>query len=100
MAANGAYAYWEGYAALSGGDPTRAITAFERARAVGKWPAWSRYYIAASHAAMGHPDLALDLLEQALDEGFGDPGLLASEPWWDPLRGKPEFQALIVRAES
>jgi hypothetical protein len=60
MAANGAYAYWEGYAALSGGDPTRAITAFERARAVGKWPAWSRHYIAASQAAMGHPDLALD----------------------------------------
>jgi CubicO group peptidase (beta-lactamase class C family) len=97
---NGAYAYWEGYAALSGGDPPRAISAFERARAKGKWPAWSRYYIAASHAAMGHPDLALDLLEQALDEGFGDPGLLASEPWWDPLRGKPEFQALVVRAES
>jgi len=97
---NGAYAYWEGYAALSGGDPARAIAAFERARGMGKWPAWSRYYVAASQAAMGHHDLALDLLEQALDEGFGDPDLLASEPWWDPLRGEPEFQALVVRAES
>ena len=98
--ANGAYAYWEGYSLLSGGDATRAIAAFERARAAGKWPAWSRYYVAASHAAMGHPDLALDLLERALEEGFGDPGLLASERWWDPLRGRPRFQELSARAES
>lgn len=98
--ANGAYAYWEGYAALSGGDPLRAIDAFERARAAGKWPAWSRYYVAASHAAMRHPDVALEILEQALDEGFGDPGLLASEPWWDSLRGDPRFSELETRLDS
>ncbi|HET6361092.1 MAG TPA: serine hydrolase [Gemmatimonadota bacterium] len=97
---NGAYAYWEGYAALSGGDPERAIDAFERARAAGKWPAWSRYYVAASHAAMRHPDIALEILEQALDEGFSDPGLLASEPWWDSLRGHPRFSELESRLDS
>jgi CubicO group peptidase (beta-lactamase class C family) len=97
---NGAYSYWEGYAALSGGNPRRAIDAFERARAAGKWPAWSRYYMAAAHAAMRHPEVALRILEQALDEGFGDPGLLASEPWWDPLRGDPRFLELETRLDS
>jgi hypothetical protein len=47
---------------------------------------------------MGHPELALDLLEKALDEGFGDPGLLASEPWWDPLRADSRFRALLERS--
>lgn len=97
---NGAYAFYEGFAALNAGQPTRAVDAFERARELGKWPAWSRYYVGAAHASMGHADLALDTLETAIEEGFGDAFLLRSEPWWDDLRGSERFRALAERLGS
>jgi len=96
---NGAYAYWEGYAALNAGEPERALRALARAREAGKWPAWSRYYEASAYAAMADHDRALELLEQSLDEGFDEPELVRSEPWWDPLREDPRFRALANRWE-
>lgn len=91
----GEYAYYEGFSALNAGDPDHALDAFRRALEAGRWPAWSRYYIASAHAALGDEVRALEALEEAVDAGFGDSGLPSSEPWWDALRDNSRFRALL-----
>lgn len=57
--------------------------------------------MAAVHAALGHVDEALDLVEQAYEAGFqpgrGYPTL---DPMLDSIRDRPRFQAVMVKSRA
>ena len=53
--------------------------------------------ITAVYRASGDIDAALDWLERSYEEGSNAVAYLAVEPWNEPLRGHPRFQALMRR---
>jgi eukaryotic-like serine/threonine-protein kinase len=57
------------------------------------------FYIARSLAAVQHPD-ALESFRRVIDGGFFAWAFYRRDPWLDPLRGEPAFNALIDRAEA
>jgi TolB-like protein len=59
-----------------------------------------RYYVARAIAYCGHPEEALSLLAGTVEDGFFCLTAFTRDPWLDPLRGTPEFAALIRRAET
>jgi serine/threonine protein kinase/tetratricopeptide (TPR) repeat protein len=59
-----------------------------------------RYYVARAIAYSGYAGEALPLLAGAVEDGFFCLTAFTRDPWLDPLRGTPEFAALIRRAES
>jgi TolB-like protein/thioredoxin-like negative regulator of GroEL len=59
-----------------------------------------RYYVARAIAYSGHSGEALPLLAGAVEDGFFCLTAFTRDPWLDPLRGTPEFAALIRRAET
>ena len=53
------------------------------------------------YANAGEPELAIDLLEELMS--IPSPinvGLLKVDPWYDPLRGNPRFEALIANGDK
>ena len=48
-------------------------------------------------AKIGEVDRALDLLERAIERGFGHRDWIEQDPDYDPLRGHPRFQALLEK---
>jgi len=59
-----------------------------------------RYYIARQLSAAGDPARALEILETTIEDGFLPLPLMRFDPWLDPMRGEPRFQALVRRAEE
>jgi len=59
------------------------------------------YAFAVIHLALGEKDQALDWLEKAArDHGGRNINLIKVEPYLDPLRGDPRFEALVSRILS
>jgi serine/threonine protein kinase len=58
------------------------------------------YHWAGALAAAGDHDGALALLERSLDGGFHVPSALVRDPWFDSLRGLPDFRNAVRRAED
>ena len=58
------------------------------------------YYLARQLAYAGAADDAMRLLERATAAGFWCYPLLASDAWLDPLRDRPDFVAVLGRAEQ
>ncbi len=56
--------------------------------------AW--YNLACARAQTNHPRAAVEALERALEEGFDQTGLLASDPDLDPLRERDDFKAIAA----
>jgi serine/threonine protein kinase/tetratricopeptide (TPR) repeat protein len=59
-----------------------------------------RYYAARHLAYLGDTDSALPLLQTVVEDGFFCVPAFARDPWLDPLRGTPEFAAVVRRAEA
>jgi len=59
-----------------------------------------RFYAARHLAYLGDIDAALPLLRGAVEDGYFCVPALARDPWLDPLRGTPEFAAIVRRAET
>ncbi len=59
-----------------------------------------RWYVARSMAYVGAKDEALKLLEPVVEEGFFCLRAFTRDPWLDPVRGTPEFAAIVRRAEA
>jgi hypothetical protein len=56
---------------------------------------WARQY-----ATLGEPAQALSLLARSIDGGYYCYESLAGDPWFDGLRERPAFQALVERARA
>ena len=59
-----------------------------------------RYYVARHLAHLGELDGALELLARVVPDGFFCLPALTGDPWLDPLRGTPEFGAIVRDAEA
>lgn len=59
-----------------------------------------RYYVARTFAYFGHGARALPMLGGVVEDGFYCLTAFTRDPWLDPLRGTPEFAALVRRAEA
>ncbi len=59
----------------------------------------AHYYIARHLAYLGAPDLALPLLQRAVNGGYFCYPAMASDPWLDGLRDEPEFRAVMMTAK-
>lgn len=97
---NGRYHFNRGFSLLEAGRFREAETAFRRALEIGRWEAWSQYYVAAALIGAGETERAWEALEAALDMGFDDVGLLRSERWWEEHRDAPEYHGVIERLED
>ncbi len=56
------------------------------------------YNVACIHCLLGETEAALDLLEEAVRQGFGHKGWLENDPDFVTLRDHPRFRALIESA--
>jgi hypothetical protein len=56
---------------------------------------WDSYYRAAIAAQLGRFDESLSLLRRAFSQGFGWRSDLHSSYELEPLRGHPEFEAML-----
>jgi hypothetical protein len=54
------------------------------------------YALARLYAATSRPELALQNLRKALEEGFKDKKKMADEPAFAAMRETPEFQELMA----
>ncbi|MBA3298130.1 MAG: protein kinase [Acidobacteria bacterium] len=59
-----------------------------------------RFYIARTLSFLGEQAEALALLSGTVEGGFFCVPALTRDPWLDPLRGTPEFAAILRRAET
>jgi serine/threonine protein kinase len=60
----------------------------------------ARYHLARQFAYQGDSESALSALSAVVDDGFFCVPAFTRDPWLDPLRGTPEFGALMRRAET
>ena len=86
--------------ALLEGRRDEAIAAIQAIASSDFRDAEGLYYLARQLAYAGAADEAIALLERATAAGFWCYPLLASDEWLDPLRDRPEFVALLQRAEQ
>jgi TolB-like protein len=59
-----------------------------------------RYYIARQLAYLGETEEPLRLLAAAVEDGYFSVPAFTRDPWLDSLRGRPEFGAIVRRAET
>ncbi len=58
------------------------------------------YWFGAAYALLGQKKEALSWLEKAVEHGFPCYPYFQKDPYLDPLRGDPEFQALLLRMKE
>jgi hypothetical protein len=59
----------------------------------------ARYHLARQLAYLGDNQSALSALTAVIEDGFFCLPAFTRDPWLDPLRGAPEFSAILRRAE-
>lgn len=82
---------------LAGDRPGHAAAALEVAAEIEPDNFVIRYNRACALALAGRPDAALDALERAVDGGFADAELMASDPDLEGLRDTDRFRALAAK---
>jgi hypothetical protein len=55
------------------------------------------YHVALIHVGLGEKDQALQWLNKAYEDRSAYMVILNVDPWMDPLRSDPRFQALLRR---
>lgn len=94
---NGRFAFYAGYGHLNALQGDSAVAWFSEAIRRKQWVTWSGYYVAAGHLVAGRTDSAAAHLRSAIDQGFGDAGMLENEPWWEPVRDTPWYKEALAR---
>jgi adenylate cyclase len=79
------------------GDRERALEWTARVLELDGDAAAVQYNAACTYAVLGEPERALDLLERAVDHGWGDRGWLEHDGDLATLHGLPRFNALLQR---
>jgi tetratricopeptide (TPR) repeat protein len=92
--------YLGGGAALLLGDRDRALDWTARALAIDPEETAVLYNTACTYTHLGETDRALDLLENAIRNGFGYKEWLEHDPDFDPIRDHPRFQTLLQSLSS
>lgn len=103
--------YWDrlAEARFSTGDYAAALTAYQRAEALGVWPVRGperapitsifpgeiAYRIACCHARLGDTEQALGALARAVRQRLRDPGRAATDSHLAALRDDPRLRALV-----
>ena len=57
------------------------------------------YNVACCYSLLGKNDGAIDLLEKAIDNGFGQKEWIENDSDLDPLRDDPKFRLIIEKLE-
>ncbi len=58
------------------------------------------YFLARQMMRLGETTRALEILAGVVKRGYGCYTALTIEPWFEPLRGNPEFQAIVEQAKA
>ena len=85
-------------------DAIRAGRRGTELRPVAEYPyagPYNQFLLARVHMMLGEPEEALDQLEPLLKRPFFlSPGWLRIDPTFDPLRGQPRFERLVLNREE
>ena len=88
----------EGFAAYEAGDHAEALRLTTAAHEVDPSDSTVLYNLSCLNALMGHPDIALDWLDKAVDGGFHAPRRIAADEDLVSLRGEERYAAALKRA--
>jgi tetratricopeptide (TPR) repeat protein len=58
------------------------------------------YNVACSYAQLGENEKAIECLEKSITTGMGQKEWIENDPYFDPLRKHPRFQALLERLDQ
>ena len=89
--------YLGGIALVQVGEGARAIEWADRALALDSEDSGVLYNVACVQALCGKRDRALELLEKAIQNGFGHREWLENDSDLEALRSEPRFQALLKK---
>lgn len=87
------------YALVEQGQPDRAREWSERALDADRDEPAIMYNVACTYSLLGELDKALDLLDRAIQQGYGHQAWLSHDPDLAPLREHPRFQKLLDQME-
>jgi adenylate cyclase len=79
------------------GERERAFEWCERALAIDPRDATALYCVGCVYALDGQVERGLDLLERAVDTGFGAADWIVNDPDWERAREHPRFRAVLAR---
>jgi len=80
------------------GRKDEAIEILRQLRELSKQRYVLAFNLALVHIGLGEKDAAIDLLEQAHEQRDGyNIGFIKVDPWLDPLRADPRFEALVKK---
>ena len=85
------------YALVERGQTDRAREWSERALDADRDEPAIMYNVACTYSLLGEIDKAIDLLDRAIQQGYGHRAWLSHDPDLAPLRDDPRFQALLDR---
>lgn len=94
---SGGSGFLEAYCLAHAGRKDAARPMLKRMKAIREKEHIDLIYLAGIHGALGEPDEAMALLEQAYAERSHVLGRLRVLPWLDPLREEPRFRALLQK---
>jgi TolB-like protein/Flp pilus assembly protein TadD len=89
------YTYGLGYAYAMAGNKTAAYAVIEDLKRGSRKDYVPSYFIASIYGALAEPDQAFAWLRRAEDERDPQITLLLCDPFMDPLRADPRFNALV-----
>lgn len=87
--------YLSGGALMRLGKVNEAMERTRRAYAIDPEDAGVLYNVACNYCLSGKTDQAIEYLDKAIRNGFGQRSWLENDSALDPLRGDPRFQALL-----
>jgi adenylate cyclase len=87
------------YALVEQGQPDRAREWSERALDADRDEPAIMYNVACTYSLLGEADKAIELLDRAIQQGYGHRAWLSHDPDLAPLREDPRFQQLLDRLD-
>ena len=94
------YSYRLGVALRAIGQNEQALRGFQQAQADGLPLSLVGFEMACAYAALGQKDKAFDTLAAAVQQGFGQPDKLNTEPALQTLQSDPRFAELVARPHA
>ena len=84
--------------ALLEGHREESLAATEATLDFVQWDPESAFYMTRHLARLGEQERAIEMLHRIADSAYLPPAVLGRDPWLDPLRGRADFEAVVVLA--